>query len=222
MGGQRGVFIVFLFLLFLQPVFCATLTGTVYDSNLNKVEKAVVEIRSPLQRDVVENGTYFFELSPGVYNISVVFVESAREESAFETVEVPTDNNYLFDLFLFTDLREVEELQVIPEINVDVEEKPSLLPAFLLILFLLLFFLGVVLYNSKRTKKVLVDELEDELKTLVVRIIKENNSRITQKELRKKVPYSEAKISLVISELESEGVLKKIKKGRANVLILKK
>lgn len=54
----------------------------------------------------------------------------------------------------------------------------------------------------------------------VITTIDKNGGRITQLELRKMLPYSEAKISLIISELEDAGYLKKIKRGRGNVLIL--
>ncbi|WP_424356991.1 helix-turn-helix transcriptional regulator [Methanocella sp. MCL-LM] len=54
----------------------------------------------------------------------------------------------------------------------------------------------------------------------VIATIEKNGGRITQLDLRKSLPYSEAKISLIISELEDAGYLKKIKRGRGNVLIL--
>ena len=43
---------------------------------------------------------------------------------------------------------------------------------------------------------------------------------MTQKELREMVNIGEAKVSLVVSELESYGLIKKIKRGRGNILIL--
>jgi uncharacterized membrane protein len=51
-------------------------------------------------------------------------------------------------------------------------------------------------------------------------MIKEHK-RITQKEIRKEVPLSEAKISLIISEMEHRGIIEKIKKGRGNIIVLK-
>ncbi len=55
----------------------------------------------------------------------------------------------------------------------------------------------------------------------VLSAIKEEGGRTTQKDIRKKIPLSEAKISLMISELEAKGKLQKIKKGRGNIIILK-
>ncbi|MEW5896285.1 MAG: hypothetical protein AB1668_01205 [Nanoarchaeota archaeon] len=53
-------------------------------------------------------------------------------------------------------------------------------------------------------------------------IIRKHEGRITQKELRREMLYlSEAKISLILTELEHKGWIEKIKKGRGNVIILK-
>jgi uncharacterized membrane protein len=53
-----------------------------------------------------------------------------------------------------------------------------------------------------------------------MKIIRENDGRLTQKELRKAMNVSEAKASLVVAELEERGFIQKIKKGRGNVLKL--
>ena len=55
----------------------------------------------------------------------------------------------------------------------------------------------------------------------VLKIIREEGGRTTQKDIRKKIPLSEAKISLMVSELEAKGKIEKIKKGRGNIIILK-
>jgi uncharacterized membrane protein len=46
-----------------------------------------------------------------------------------------------------------------------------------------------------------------------------NNRRLTQKDIRRKIPYSEAKISLVLSDLEAQGIIRKIRKGRGNIIV---
>ncbi|MGV8141478.1 MAG: DUF7343 domain-containing protein [Candidatus Woesearchaeota archaeon] len=40
--------------------------------------------------------------------------------------------------------------------------------------------------------------------------------------MRRHIPLSEAKVSLIISDLEDKGNIRKIKKGRGNVLIFVK
>ena len=54
----------------------------------------------------------------------------------------------------------------------------------------------------------------------VLKAIKDEGGRSTQKDIRRRIPLSEAKVSLMISELESQGKIKKIKKGRGNIIIL--
>jgi uncharacterized membrane protein len=56
----------------------------------------------------------------------------------------------------------------------------------------------------------------------VLEIIKKHGGRTTQKDIRKELPLSEGKISLMITELEHQGKIEKIKKGRGNIIIMKK
>jgi len=62
-------------------------------------------------------------------------------------------------------------------------------------------------------------ELDDDCKK-ALEIIKGNEGRMVQKELREIMNFSETKMSLMISELEACGKIKRIKKGRENILKL--
>lgn len=56
----------------------------------------------------------------------------------------------------------------------------------------------------------------------VVEVLGRSGNRLTQKELREKITgIGEAKISLIVSELEEMGIVKKIKRGRGNIIVLK-
>lgn len=61
---------------------------------------------------------------------------------------------------------------------------------------------------------------DDEYGRKIIDFIKSNEGRVTQKDIRKQLPLSEAKVSLVITELEHLGKIKKIKKGRGNIIVL--
>jgi len=61
--------------------------------------------------------------------------------------------------------------------------------------------------------------LPDDLKE-VIEILTRSDGRITQKDLRGKLRCSEAKVSLMIADLEARGLIRKIKKGRGNIIIL--
>jgi len=61
-------------------------------------------------------------------------------------------------------------------------------------------------------------ELPDDLRELYDMILKKGG-RTTQKEIRKDAKYGEAKVSLMLADLENRGLVKKIKKGRSNIII---
>jgi len=54
----------------------------------------------------------------------------------------------------------------------------------------------------------------------VLNVIRGYKGRITQKDLRSRLKYSEVKVSLMLSELEKRGLIKKLKNGRENIVIL--
>jgi len=54
----------------------------------------------------------------------------------------------------------------------------------------------------------------------VLSIIRDHEGRITQKDLRLRLNCSEAKASLMVTDLGDRGLVKKVKKGRGNVIIL--
>jgi uncharacterized membrane protein len=59
--------------------------------------------------------------------------------------------------------------------------------------------------------------LPDDLRELLD-LIRNSGNRITQRELRKKSPYSESKVSLMLSDLEERGLIEKFKRGRGNII----
>jgi len=69
---------------------------------------------------------------------------------------------------------------------------------------------------SSQTAESIPQELQQ-----VIEFIKTQEGRTTQKDIRKQFPLSEAKISLMIADLENRKIVEKIKKGRGNIIILK-
>jgi uncharacterized membrane protein len=55
----------------------------------------------------------------------------------------------------------------------------------------------------------------------IMDIIRGQGGRITQKELRSRLKYSEGKVSLMLTDLERRGLVEKFKRGRGNVVIIK-
>jgi len=62
-------------------------------------------------------------------------------------------------------------------------------------------------------------ELPSDLRE-VISIVRGSGGRITQKDLRTRLSCSEAKVSLMVTDLTDRGLVKKVKKGRGNVIIL--
>ena len=92
-----------------------------------------------------------------------------------------------------------------------------------LILLLILFIIVVfIIFYIRSKKKKTEEKYEDVDLEKIIKIIKQEGGRTTQKEIRKQIPLSEAKISLIITELEHKGIIEKIKKGRGNIIILKR
>lgn len=199
----------------------ATITGTVYDLGLQPVPGAVVQINTTTPQTVVAtDGDYTLEVPQGRYTISVSKVTTeGLEQKAEENITVAEQGNYNRDLILFEELQEFEE----PPIHGLPEQAQRISPLIAVALFLVgigaIIYLGV---SVKRRLEAGVPGLEeDDLEAqILARLRKEK--RTTQKELRRQFPYAEATISLALSSLEHQGKIEKIRKGRSNIIMLKK
>ncbi len=60
-------------------------------------------------------------------------------------------------------------------------------------------------------------ELDEEAKK-ILDMLTANEGRMTQKELKETLNYSDSKISLILAELEHEGRIKRFKRGRGNII----
>ena len=64
-----------------------------------------------------------------------------------------------------------------------------------------------------------IDKLPENLKE-IIEILERLGGRMTQKDLRARLNYSEAKVSLMITDLGDRGLVHKVKKGRRNIILL--
>ena len=206
----------------------ANIHGTIYTFDLEKRNNSIITINSqPPQTIVSKDGTYSFELDLGKYTINASYSEYGEiKESVIETINIEKQGDYVLDLILFPSLAEEEE--IIKEIEEPVveEEKDYISILALIISIILIIIVVFVVLKYKRILKNVTEEVkktssEEGLNKEVLDFIKKQGGRITQKDIRRNFPSSEAKISLIISELEDKGIVKKIKKGRGNVIVLK-
>ncbi len=231
-----------LFILLLIPVVsAATLKGTIYDDNLDVAQDVLVEINTiPQQKYLAKTGTYSFDLPLGKYTLTA----KDSQYIITEQIEITSLNGeYLLDIFLLPDFAEEDELwqETQQELLIDTEESSVPIWSWIIAGIIFAVLLGRIIYTRKKygslwlfRKKIKAESkktLEQHKEELAqepgyidqaLEIIKKHDGRINQKELRKEMMYlSEAKVSLIVTELEHKGKVEKIKKGRGNVLILK-
>lgn len=218
-----------------EVAFGASLHGTVYDVDLNTVNNAIVEIDSvPMQRTLSKDGQYSFELGPGKYALNAVIKDGEYIiASTKENLTIGSEGSYVFDLFLYPELNQdlIDETDNINVEDVSITDSIYNNPIVWVMIATLLIIAGVLYYFMyfKKRKHHKEEKKEEHNHTIsdnsldkIVEIIKKEGGRATQKDIRKEIPYSEAKISLMISELEHKGVVERIKKGRGNIIVLKK
>ncbi len=234
-------------LLLIPLVSAATLKGSIYNEKLALSKDVLVEINTtPQQKFLAKTGTYSFELPPGKYALTA----KSTQFTVTENVEIPSEKgDYLLDLFLLPDFVEEDQLwkETQEDLPLDTENTITLSGPFskpvawIIAGIIFAVLLGRIIYmrkkygslhlfrrkikhESAKTLEQHKEELAKEPAELdkALSIIHKHGGRITQKELRKEMIYlSEAKVSLIVTELEHRAEVEKIKKGRGNVLILK-
>ncbi len=224
-------------LLSLSLVNAATVHGTIYDLSLDKVAAARVTVNSvPSQTFISKDGTYSFELGAGAYTLkAIAYEDQIATAEAEETIIVEDDGSYVIDLVLFPTIDGTDE-EILAD---DAPLESSTWYYYAGPVFIIGSILGFLRYRKLKRQKLrqaaaqhqmnaaiasnALKSLNDPELQKVLDIIKSNSGRLTQKELRRSMPsLSEAKISLMVAELEHKGYIEKIKKGRGNLILLKK
>ncbi len=236
--------VVFLLLVF-PLVSAAMLKGSIYNSNLDLENNVLVEINStPVQKFLAKEGNYEFNVPLGKYTLTArKGLLDVREDTT-----IVSDGIFVVDLFLLPDFSTEDELwgeaseQLVDDQTLSTSSLKSEWWRYLLVI-IILGLLGWR-YAKMRRKYGPLNRFRKEMKVEhvktmeqhkqdiaeepgyldeVLEIIKKNDGRVTQKQIRREMLHlSEAKISLIITELEHKGVVEKIKKGRGNVVVLKK
>ena len=213
-----------LLLLLLPGALAATISGNVYDLDFVPLKNVVVSIDTiPKQTFVATDGAYSFQVPLGDYTLTASLATSdGLTPYAKEDVLVQDDGEYTMDLFTFPQLEASEDLDVLDIENQSALDYPEvsktpLWPWILMIAILIAAIVYILLRQTKAVDRALPEDLQE-----MVALIRAQGGRTTQKELRKHMPLSEAKISLMVTDLEERGYLAKVKKGRGNILLLKK
>ena len=243
---RRCLLLIAIFVVCVPSATAAVVHGTTYEwSTFEALENTIVEVNStPLQYMVASSGSYTFNLPEGAYMIRAGYYRgNLLEYCAEEEITIIGDGDFVLDLLMFPPIEEVylceninfsEDLVDYEEFH-EAEAGSTALPYAIGILSVLAIVSSLFLW--KRGKKVTrrdgTGEKEDygyepvDAESLipsdlqeVLSIIRDRGGRITQKDLRLRLNCSEAKASLMITDLGDRGLVKKVKKGRGNVIII--
>ena len=231
------IILVVLFAFFVQS---ATITGSIYNENLEMEDNVLVELQNgALQRYLAVDGSYSFEVEPGAYTL----VASKQGKMSEEQLIVGNEVRMVYDLFLLESFVDEDELwqQSGEDLDLSDQSRETQWWGYLLGVLILGYGLWrIISYRRKlgslrsfrrrvaRENSKSVEEHAHEVakdpKYIddALAILRAHDGRITQKQLRREMNYlSEAKVSLIVSELEHKGVVEKIKKGRGNIVLMK-
>lgn len=218
----------------------ATLSGKVYNIYLDELDKAVITIdTTPQQTLVSRNGKYSLIVPNGKYTLDVIYEENGTIYTTQESLIITADGQYTLDLILLPEIDEDILVSNTTEQELGgFEAETSPLGLIITLVMVLFFLLYIILTKAhflgeddhpKPPEQIpsppvveppqVLEEGEDATDKLLA-FIREQGGRVTQKDLRKKFHLSDAKISLLVADLESKNLIKKIKQGRGNIILL--
>ncbi len=233
-----------------STVQAATISGIVYDGlTLEPQSNSILTIdTSPIQTKVSKDGSYVFTVEDGNYLLEAEYRENGiATQRAQREVFIEGDGNYIIDIILLPEVGSVPDEPLPGEENppsiLDQLKEPAV---WLSALAIILAAAGYSIWNIRRStrkhskEKIDIPHVEanekiekpkeeieekseavlDQYAKEVIGHLKRGGNRLTQKELRGMMKIGEAKVSLVVSELEEEKIIKKIKRGRGNILVL--
>ena len=198
---KRYILFFCLFLFSISLVSGAKLHGSIYDLNLTKQTNVIVEINTvPKQQYLAKTGEFAFEVPIGTYTIKA----GKGTLVTTDTVKITGEGTFIFDLFLFPSLEEEDELlKDLSGISVEDNIKKSFFSrypwwSFVGTILVFAFAIWRILRAEKKYGKLPKVKLfgrkkkPDEPLYLdeALKIIKKNDGRITQKELRKEMMLS--------------------------------
>ena len=200
----------------LAAVSCAAfIYGDIYDSNLERLNKTAIQVEGRFSYMLVtERGNYSLFLPDGDYKLSASAFDGAGEPAFYTEEQVSAGAaDQRVDLVLKPVKRDASGNIVY-----------AALAALALGAFALAFYLNHRRAGqnqepeaTEEAPKPIKAEPDEGMKS-VLRALESQDGRATQKELKEALGFSDAKLSLILSELEHSGYVKKFKRGRGNIV----
>lgn len=226
----------------LNLLYSITLFGDVYDAEeFEKLDNVVIKISGETTLQFIVNNSYNIKLNPGNYTIYAYKYDMGKLKYFTKDQVLAVEESQQFDLVLLpSEFADIYDLDFdLPNAEDIPKQQPNFIDSIvngIVILAALVVIAGVIyLITKTKTEKSLsnipgdqqsahknidedeVPELDDDCK-IVLKILEENEGRMIQKEIREILNFSETKMSLLVAELETLGRIKRIKKGRENIL----
>jgi len=204
--------------LFISVSGAAQVYGDIYEAgSLERLNNTVATLKGIdySYRQVFSGTNYSFELPDGTYYLSADRYDGSTLTHSFnETINVNGKNTRIDFVLspIMQPARQQMDLGIL-----------TLAGGGLTIIFIVAYRLFSI---KKQAPRILEDEksepaafVPDDESKKVLETIKANEGRMTQKELREILNFSDAKMSLILSELEHYGKIKRFKKGRGNIIL---
>ncbi|MFH1222612.1 MAG: hypothetical protein V1492_06030 [Candidatus Micrarchaeota archaeon] len=231
-------------LLSLTFLHSATISGDIYSAeDLEGLNRTIIKISGPQEiQFVAKEDNYSVALPRGNYVITAYYYEGSKLKYYSTEKMAVGDNDAKFDIILFSPGEWDGFVDTTSEINSSeldsISSKQSAAQDFTFYLVVAAVIIAVVLllfWYSKKKKAEPAASTKPEAKSIekeqepfeldedakkVLQIIETNEGRMLQRELRDILKFSETKMSLLLSELEVGGLVKRIKKGRGNIIKL--
>jgi len=224
------------FALFSPLAWAAVVEGTLYDYAFNPVAGTVQVNSTPMQNVVAANGTYRLEVGPGVYLLSAASRDNAAAE---QVLVVEREGTYRLDIVLLDELGLSQpdnsalgllEAGGLPDLGEGIDGASGFSAWPWAVVLAVLAVAGHYYLRKRKSggpheqeamghssQGASQPELKDEREVMAA--LEAAGGLLTQKDLRKSLPHwSEARVSLIVTALEASGKLKKIKKGRGNII----
>ncbi|MEK6981956.1 MAG: hypothetical protein AABX38_03415 [Candidatus Micrarchaeota archaeon] len=243
---NKNIVILASFLLFLTLLNATTIYGDIINGeNFELINNTIIKIEGVGTTQFIANQNYLVQLSEGNYNISASYFESGKLLLYSKDPINVMGNETNFDIVLLApdqidDI--LDNYQDLPNENEiikgNLEDYRFLIIGLIglaIAIYILVKKLGKTQAIETSNNKTLenkndndenieeqgiIKEKPDEEISRIVKIMQDNEGRILQRELRQILNFSETKMSLIISEMEVLGLIKRIKKGRENILKL--
>ena len=210
-----------------------TISGKIYDSNLQPVNTALVQITQPKQITLATNANYTFNLSKGEYEIQVAAVVNNKNLTYKDNITIE-NSDVTYDIILIENQVIDNSLNQLTQslnenysVNYQKPQENNQFDYAPFALLLLAALIAIFAFKNKKPKPTtnltthnesLILEKADEYKEQILSLLDKQGGAASQKELRSELPWSEARVSIELTELEKQGRIKRVKTGRANLI----